>query len=237
MCDGIDAAISGKAIADIALFSGTARAAGCWLTTANASNLACIPSSSGRNGVLVTSKHAIFAAHYSPTVGDAMVFRDADGVAESVTVAAVSAHPTTDILLARLSSALSASIPPACVLPTDYVDYLGTTGSNIACVMADKDHNIGVGETSSLNTGGAAGWHSPANATRAAMHHPLATGDSGSPIMLLSGSNLCLLAVATGTGTGYAITGVRSWIESTIAAWGDTQTLTDLDLTSFTNFG
>jgi hypothetical protein len=237
---GMDTLLAAATAADKPLLdSPTARNADCWLA---ADNLPCIPTAGAKNGVLVTARHLICAKHYPYSVSDTVSFLAADDTAATATVAAVATHATADIAVIRFADALPAAITPAQVMPADWLDYLpvndgGLCGYGVPIICIDQDRRAIPFDGVDLTATTAA---TSASSVRNPYAEELVEGDSGGAWLMLVGSDLVALSASTAGGyspRGSCLPNVLAWVRGRIAGWGDEDTLTEADLTSFTNYG
>jgi hypothetical protein len=223
-------------------------------------DLTCIsPSNSNLNnrkaGTLVTPRHLAIAAHYEYGVGTKVYFVSQDGkntVYETTVVAKVR-HPNygllyPDITICCLDYDLPPAITPCKVLPPNYSDYLVETElGRPPALCLDQEEKALV--TDVYRLANLAAFTAPKSANRLEFYESKIDGDSGNPAFLIldlgSGPELVLLTLWTnpGSGSGTFITPHITAINDMITT-ADTQagnggtgyTLTEADLSGFTNF-
>ncbi len=206
-------------------------------------------------GALITSKHAVLAAHYPLQVGDTVHYIQPDGTRLTRDVAVVTPYPDFtqedsndpnyrkwDVMVVELDDDLPAAIAPALLPPAAIDDFLppGVSGHsiNVPAVMIDQEDKCLVGEWV------ATGRHhdlyrnidAPREAPRLTLYESWVPGDSGSAIGLLFDDRVMLTHVLRGAPLGQW-DGVRlDMILDFLASAVGTYELQIADLSSYTEF-
>jgi hypothetical protein len=202
-----------------------------------------------RAGTLITPRHFIFAAHYELSVGATVRFISADNQVVNRTMLARRRHPSyspywPDLTVGVLDQDVPESITPCKVLPSNYEAFFPTGTTHIATLGLDQEEKALVTDLSYLNQF-YAGFKTPNLPYEQVLYESKIVGDSGNPAFLIINNNLVLLTCWTfgGAGAGTFITPQISAINQmivdvdTLAGNGGTgYTLTEVDLSGFTNF-
>ena len=112
------------------------------------------PKTWGR-GCLITPQNCISAAHFAHVVGEAIVFRGADGVLYERTVASVDTSIGYDVAISELSSALPTAVSFAKMLPADADDWIssGDLTAELPIVLIDQDLKLITKQWTGYDTG------------------------------------------------------------------------------------
>ncbi len=194
-------------------------------------------------GVLITPRHAITAAHASfrPQVGDTVKWVDStNGVWTAVVDAEVLV--AADIAMIRLDTEIPVPVAkvlanPAAALPT------GIREIPLACGevhFGAHEFQLVVGGSEGWNERGYTGisWWKAAEriAWRALFRHYPVSGDSSQPVLFSTGMDFVLLFCLYYPTSGPSVHSYLEEIQAAIAAWGDPETLSYLDVTPYTEF-
>lgn len=209
---------------------------------ANGVDLTCIPRSIGTNGVLVTKRDMIFAAHYgvsNPTFVD----NSNNPVTKTVVASQRLIDPVgnDDILVATLDSDVPSGIMPCALAPANIRSYTPPPTlffdqqNRYPIVFTNQDRTlliadiVGYGSTVRI---------SPPSITQSysAWFYPLRTYDSGAPAFLLLNGRLGLLTNWQTTTSGPVPFDNISQINAAISANGSPYSITTLNLNSFQTY-
>lgn len=197
--------------------------------------------SSGNGGAtLVTPRHAIAAAHYSPQVGETLTWVSSNNVATQAVVTAIN-NIVDDLNLLRLDRAVSSIdcakflASPVDALPTGIVNIplaLGETHGGFPRMQLVIGYNSGWTPASAYLA-----WQTPTRTDYLNFfYHLPISGDSSQPVFLSTGSALLLLFCLHGPCAGPNIPAYKTSIQAKIAAWGDTNVLENIDTSTYTEF-
>ncbi len=224
------------------LFVGQARnTAGWWGTT----DLTCIPQSGGNNGVLVTPRDMLFAAHFgSPP---SVTFLGSDGVAYARAVAQARQVGQTDVLVATLAADLPSAVTPALLPPAGWMANFPVGGNPpYPCVFTNQDRRLLLADYEGFQYGGSGPdveddvvLDRSADPGRSPWWYAARANDSGSPAFLLFGTSLVAVGQLHSIGgnagaSGYytADADYLSGINAAIAANGSPHAVATIDLTT-----
>lgn len=188
----------------------------------------CLPLTSNNNGVLVTPRDVLFAAHYgaSPTV----TFVGSDGQDYTRAVAATTAVVGTDVLVATLDADLPAAVTPATVMPYP------VAGNTYPLVFTNQDRRLLIGVLDGYTDAGELVFQQSATPALAPWFYAPRAYDSGSPaLLLIQGKLTALLQVHSvntgqGVGVGPGDAALASRINGAMAANGSPHALSAVDL-------
>jgi hypothetical protein len=194
-------------------------------------------------GVLITPRHAITAGHASfrPQVGDTVKWVDATNGIWAATVDA-EVRVAADIAMIRLDAEIPVPVAkliadPAGSLPT------GIREIPLACGevhFGGHEFQLVVGGSEGWNERGYTGisWWKAAEkpAWRALFRHYPVSGDSSQPVLFSTGTDFVLLFCLYYPTSGPSVHSYLEEIQAAIAAWGDPDTLSYLDVTPYTEF-
>lgn len=219
-----------------------ARNTNLWLKPAPACLAAAVNGAANMGGILITPKHAVVAAHYTPSAGSVMAWVSTGNVAFVRTVSA-SKGVVSDIALVQLNEAVPDDIPRAKFIQ-DYEAYLptGIYKVPLACgdVHGTPRMQLVSGATADWNNTGAfgIGWWLVDDhpAWRDLFYHYPVSGDSGQPIFITTGTDLIPLFTMHTPCRGPCLHTYLPQIQAAIAAWGDTNTVEYLDVGSYQEF-
>jgi hypothetical protein len=219
------------------------RSTNLWLQPAPA----CAAAWSSRGGligaVLVTPRHAIAANHggYRPVVGDTLKFVDATNGVWSAVVAAEK-NVATDILMVKLDADIP--VPPAKFLasPQEALP-LGINELPLACGEVHGGYPemqlvVGKSETWSAGAYATLAWWKAAEQPvwRDLFRHYPVPGDSSQPVIFSTGSDIVLLFALWFPTAGPNLHSFKTEIQAGITGWGDTNTLSFVDVSNYTEF-
>lgn len=194
-------------------------------------------------GVLITPRHAITAGHASfrPQVGDTVKWVDATNGIWTATVDA-EVRVAADIAMIRLDTEIPVPVAkliaaPEATLPT------GIREIPLACGevhFGGHEFQLVVGGSEGWNERGYTGisWWKAAEkpAWRALFRHYPVSGDSSQPVLFSTGTDFVLLFCLYYPTSGPSVHSYTEEIQAAIAAWGDPDTLSFLDVTPYTEF-
>lgn len=197
-------------------------------------------------GTAISPRHIIYARHFpSDGIPDGTTFRFVTADGEVVTrtlsdsLALGGSGYAYDLTIGLLDSALPSTITPAKVLPSSVLDYLPSLSEvySLPCLVIDREEKALVTDLFSLAPTYAT-CHVPVDATRLTFYEQLITGDSGNPVFLIINDVPTLVTTLTysGAGAGPRIHALHSEINAAMATLGGGYSLTDVDLTGFTDF-
>jgi hypothetical protein len=220
----------------------------------------------GMGGCLLTRKHMIFTSHsnYFPSVGSQIHFAEKSAATNQKepiyigTVVNVSNSISGDKRLIRLSSDVPSVISPAKILPSNFSSYFPNQriGDNCNCVSGDGDlsipavwidqNNVARLRLISINRDDSFYQKSSTAYASYSQYAPSAVaGDSGSPIYLIINGSAVFLSNHTGPEFGYCLIrhqdeypyySIIQQIKNQITAWGDSHTISTVDLSSFNSY-
>lgn len=191
------------------------------------------------NSTLITPIHALGPTHTTSGIGSTVTWGS-----ETKTILSLTNHPTADVSVATLDSAV-VSAAPATLLDEAAFDYFWNLGEFVPLVWARRNTGdaciITVEQFPTRNSGVFnlnAGLNIPApdyRAARVAWSESPTNGDSGSPAFLIINSILALASlVSFATFGGPFLPTVFSWIRSVVQSVG--RDLRAVNLQSFLVF-
>ncbi len=202
-----------------------------------------------RAGILISPRHILFAGHYMINNSSTIRFVDASNNVITRTMTAKERHPDYsyifgpqyDIAIGLLDSDVPAGIGFAKVLPDDWEDYLPNSGTQIPALTLDQEEKALIKDPSHLSfvtINPRVFYPYPStNPSRLAFDEDLIDGDSGNPVCMILGGELVLLCVHTTPEHGSAIHENKTEINQMMTDLGGGYQLTEIDLTSFNNYG
>lgn len=175
-----------------------------------------------RAGAAITPLHVIISTHYPIAAGSQIRFVSMQNEPVTRTVA-VSTQILGDATVLTLSEPLPENIKPALVMPPDWEDYLGESGTTITGMFwIDRQERLipgrfagttGVQTTQGITIRSLAIQQS--SYTSLAARFVSATGgDSGSPMFMVIGKNVIMLAPVFGPTTGHALFSMMPQLEA-----------------------
>lgn len=194
-------------------------------------------------GILITPKHAITAIHASfrPQVGDAVTYVDeTNGV--WLTSVAAEVNLAADIGLIRFTTNVPVRVAkfladPDGILPTGIRELPLALGE---VHFGTHEFQLVVGGSESWGQRGYFGisWWKAAEQTfwRALFKHFPVVGDSSQPVIFSTGRDFVALFALLSPTTGPNLHSYLTEIQATISGWGDTNTISYLDVTPYTEF-
>jgi len=205
-------------------------------------DLSSVPTTA-RGGVLISPEHAIFTAHYPPSVGSTVTYQTNGNEAVSRTVLAVATHPgydaTTyrnDIAVARLSSPVT-TVAVAKTLPRDWRAYVPTVSGTSGLRAPTLAFEIGtVQEVSSPLLEGANysnGFAMNYIHRAAALRPSIVSGDSGQPIFFVVNGEAVLAGLWTGSFYGTFLPDEIPEVNAMMLSLGGGYELQTVDLSDF----
>lgn len=237
---------------DLELFSvanGTTftRNPSCWLAGINFTGASPWnnPSSYLKAGTAITSRHIVYAKHYTLGVGATVYFVTEDNQIVTRTISAefsLAGVPTAvDTTIAILDSDLPASITPFRLFPANMRDYLPTIRFGLPLVRLNHNEQVLTidwvyDSESSLPPARRAAVTVPLTATRLGYYLPIVGGDSGNPMFILVNREAILFTHASTTGSGSMYHSFLDQIQDAIDTLGGGHSIQTIDLSSFTDF-
>ena len=205
-------------------------------------DLSSVPTTA-RGGVLISPEHAMFTAHYPPSVGDTVTYQTNGNEAVSRTVLAVETHPdydaTTyrnDIAVARLSAAVT-TVAVAKTLPGDWRAYVPAVSGVSGFRAPTLAFEIGaVQEVSSPLLEGANysnGFVMNYIDRAAALRPSIVSGDSGQPIFFVVNGEAVLAGLWTGSFYGTFLPDEIPEVNAMMLSLGGGYELQTVDLSAF----
>jgi hypothetical protein len=197
-----------------------------------------------RAGTLISPRHILFAAHYQISTGATIRFVDASNNVITRTMTSKLTHPDykpyfPDLTIGILDSDVPSEISFAKILPQDWADYLPSLSFSyrIPAFVTDQQEKGLI--TDLYELGSFARFRAPTDATRLEYYENLVTGDSGNPAFLIINNELVLLTVWTygGAGSGTNILAQKITLNAMMTQLGGGYSLTEIDLSSFNNYG
>jgi hypothetical protein len=194
-------------------------------------------------GILITPKHAITAIHASfrPQVGDVVKYVDeTNGV--WITSVAAEVNVAADIGLIRFTTNVPVRVAkfladPAGTLPTGIRELPLALGE---VHFGTHEFQLVVGGSESWGQRGFNGisWWKAAEQTfwRALFKHFPVVGDSSQPVLFSTGRDFVALFALLSPTTGPNLHSYLPEIQATISGWGDTNTISYLDVTPYTEY-
>jgi len=223
------------------------RNSGCWASDLDLTPISPWNSTGGatRAGTLISPRHVIFCEHYNfhPSVGATIRFVASDGTVVNRTINALETHPDytpfyPDITIGLLDSDVPASIGFVKILPQNWANYLPSLSSSykLPCLVLDQEEKALISCLYSLNT--SANFLTPTQSARFAFYEKIIGGDSGNPAFLIIDDELVIITVWTfgGAGGGTSILYHKDAINTMMATLGGGYSLTEIDLSGFTDF-
>ena len=221
------------------------RNSGCWVNDLNLTPISPWNSTAGSNmaGVLISPRHIIFAAHYQINNGSTVRFVDNNNNTVTRTMINKLTHPDyipyyPDLALGLLDSDVPNTIGFVKILPQNWSDYLPSLSSlyRLPCLVLDQEEKALISELRSLST--TANFSAPSNPTRLAFFESIITGDSGNPAFLIIDDELVIITVWTfgAAGGGTSILFHKNAINTMMSTLGGGYSLTEIDLSGFTDY-
>lgn len=225
--------------AKTAAYAADVRNASAWFASVD---LTSVPTTA-KGGALVSPEHAVFAAHYAPSVGATITWRTAGSEAVSRTVTAIATHPDydpvtyrNDIAVVRLSAPVT-SVSVAKTLPADWRAYVPSVPGISALRVPTLAFEIGtVQEVSSplLEVVTYQNGYVMNYTDRAAALRPsIVTGDSGQPIFFVVNGEAVLVGLWTGSFYGTFLPDEITEVNAMMADLGGGYSLQTIDLAEF----
>jgi len=223
------------------------RNSGCWVADLDLTPISPWNSTGGsqRAGTLISPRHVIFCEHYNfhPSVGATIRFVASDGTVVNRTITALETHPDyipfyPDITIGLLDSDVPASIGFAKILPQNWSNYLPSLSNiyRVPCLVLDQEEKALISELKVLSI--FATFLTPVTSTRFAFYESIRGGDSGNPAFLIIDDELVIITVWTfgGAGGGTSILYHKDAINTMMTTLGGGYSLTEIDLSGFTDF-
>lgn len=217
----------------------------CWVSDLDLTPISPWNNTEGTNraGVLISPRHILFAAHYQINNGATVRFVDSNNNVITRTMINKLTHPNykpyyPDITIGLLDSDVPSSIGFVKILPQNWQNYLPNLSFTytLPCLVLDQEEKALISELSYLNT--TANFLIPKNLTRFAFYESIIIGDSGNPAFLIIDDELVIITVWTygGAGAGTSIVYHKDAINTMMATLGGGYSLTEINLSEFTNF-
>jgi len=196
-----------------------------------------------RAGTLISPRHILFAAHYQINNGSIVRFVDSNNNVVTRTMINKLTHPEytphyPDLTVGLLDSDVPNTIGFVKILPQNWSDYLPSLSNlyKLPGLVLDQEEKALISELYSLST--IAKFSTPSNSTRLAFFENIITGDSGNPAFLIIDDEIVIITVWTGGGGGVGtnILFHKNAINTMMAILGGGYSLTEIDLSTFTNF-
>lgn len=200
-------------------------------------NLTCIPRNGGTNGVLITPRDMIYAAHFGSS---APTFVDSGGTSHPRTTAATTAIPGTDILVSTLNADLPSGVKPCKLVPSNIRSYSPPPATSFA--QADRYPMVFTNQDRTLLIGGVYGFNSlvrlggAISSTFSGWSYPLRQFDSGSGVFLLINNQIALLTNWYTTTSGPIHADYISEINAAISAHGSPHSVSTINLSEFQTY-
>lgn len=221
------------------------RNTGCWVADLDLTSISPWNSTEGKNraGVLISPRHILFAAHYQINNGATIRFIDNNNNVVTRTMVNKLTHPDytpyyPDISIGVLDSDVPASIGFVKILPQNWSNYFPSLSATyrLPCLVLDQEEKALISELYSL--GNSASFLVSNNATRAGFFENIILGDSGNPAFLIINDELVIITVWTfgGGGSGTSILVHKDAINTMMTTLGGGYSLTEIDLSGFTDF-
>lgn len=222
------------------------RNTGCWVSGVD---LTCVSpwnstDNANRAGTLISPRHIIFAAHYQINNGATIRFIDSNNNIVTRTMVNKLTHPNytpyyPDLTIGLLDSDVPNTIGFVKILPQNWNNYLPSLSSlyRLPCLVLDQEEKALISELFTLNT--IAGFSLPlAGSSRVNFSESIITGDSGNPAFLIIDGELVIITVWTfgGAGAGTSIVFHKDAINTMMATLGGGYSLTEIDLSGFTDY-
>jgi hypothetical protein len=191
-------------------------------------------------GCLITPQDMAFDAHYWPSVGDVFRCVAANGSYEDKTIESRASYAagTASIGIVHFSSAFSAAITPAKVLPANWRMWFKNSGYGIGGCFTDQQEKILVADIASLSMTTDAGkivsFGQPGTALRLSAWESPVSGDSSDPICLILDGELVFLGALLTAASALAIHEYLDEINNLLSVTlGSAYTLTEFDLSGY----
>jgi len=221
------------------------RNSGCWVNDLDLTSISPWNSTQGSNraGVLISPRHIIFAAHYQINNGSTVRFVDNNNNIVTRTMVNKLTHPEytpyyPDLTVGVLDSDVPNTIGFVKILPQNWSDYLPSLSFiyRLPCLVLDQEEKALISELRSLGT--AASFFNPTDSVRFAFFESIISGDSGNPAFLLIDDELVIITVWTfgGAGSGTSILFHKDVINTMMSTLGGGYSLTEIDLSGFTDY-
>ena len=225
-------------ICNIFQSDGVTRNANLWCSSLD---LTAIPVHSGggyTNGVLITKRDMIFAAHFG--AGGTVTFVDSSNnqITRNIVATRTLTNPVddgADILVATLDSDVPSSITPWKLLPFNFRLYLPQPQYGYPCLFTNQDRTILCGDMVSIPAGstGDITITKPIDATRAQWYYPVRGGDSGATAFtVINGTAVHITDWHYAGASGPSDADNISAINAAIAANGSPYSVSTIDLTT-----
>ena len=201
---------------------------------------------------MVSPKHLMFAAHYTPSVGTVFRFVTQDNVVVERTMTAILKHPDyeyspvcyPDLAVGVLDSDVPGTITFAKILPSGWKDYFPTQHAynkvpGIPLMVLDHEEKALVYNVGNISEGGPKPalqrvyYDEPDTVPRQSFCEEIIPGDSGNPVFMVIDGELVLLTVITGAANGTDIQGFSDDINTMMTSLGGGYQLTAIDLSEF----
>jgi hypothetical protein len=226
----------GDPVATLA-YSGTTRNGSAWFNAIDLRSVA----TTAKGGALISPEHALFAAHYAPSVGATVTFIDQSLTAPiSRTVLAVAVHPgyeeatyRNDIAVARLSAPVP--LPAAKTLPARWRDYIPYVNSYLRLpLIAFEASGSGQVVSSPLLEDVTENGFMLNYVDRDPTQLPtIVSGDSGQPLFLLVNGEAVLIGTFTGSFYGTFLPDEFDEVNGLMQTLGGGYELQAVDLSEF----
>ena len=184
-------------------------------------------------GALISSNVVAFAWHNRPAIGSQVRWLGSNGTVYLRTITATARVGTGDACVALVDSPLPSVVVPVKVLAADYTTRLitaGPRGTQLPAITINKNLQASVQEH--IETAyGYDMFRSPLIASRAPYYYLPISGDSGSPVLFVVGSQLVLIATWYTPGGGSTFQ-ASSDLTAAVTALGGVQPVT-VDLSSY----
>ena len=206
-------------------------------------DLSSVPTTA-KGGVLISPEHAIFTAHYAPSVGNTVTWIAPGGESVSRTITALATHPgynsatyANDIAVARLSAPVT-TISPAKTLPGDIRAYIPSISGVIGLLAPTLSFEFGSGgvqEVASplLEITAYSGFGVNYVYRTAALRPSIVSGDSGQPLFVVVNGEAVLVGLWTGSFYGTLLADEIPEINAMMADLGGGYELQAVDLSGF----
>ena len=223
------------------------RNSGCWASDLDLTPISPWNSTGGplRAGTLISPRHVLFCEHYNfhPSVGATIRFIASDGTAVNRTISALETHPDyspfyPDITIGLLDSDVPASIGFVKILPQNWANYLPSLSKSytLPCLVLDQEEKALISNLYTIDR--SANFLIPTQSARFAFYETIIEGDSGNPAFLIIDDELVIITVWTfgGPGRGTSISDHKDAINTMMSSLGGGYSLTEIDLSGFTDF-
>jgi hypothetical protein len=197
-----------------------------------------------RAGTLISPRHVLFCEHadFHPAVNASIKFVSQDGAVVTRTITALETHPQyislyPDITIGVLDSDVPASISFAKVLPDDWAEYLPNLAvrQTVPILRLNQQERATTAGLWRLSVGR---FSCVAPAPAGDYYEPIVVGDSGNPVFLIVNAQPILVGTFTfgGAGSGTFVSAHIAAINTMMDDLGGGYTLTEADLSAFSNF-